>query len=140
MQNALKTLIKTTACAAFALAVVAQAADPTGTWSWTTAGRQGGEGRKTTLTLKAEGEKLTGKISTPGRQGGEARETAISNGTVKGDDISFTVTREFGGNTFSQKYTGKVSGDAIKGKIDFERNGETRSREWEAKKEAPKKS
>jgi hypothetical protein len=37
------------------------------------------------------------------------------------------------------KYSGKVSADTIKGKIDSERNGEARSREWEAKRQADKK-
>jgi hypothetical protein len=141
MQRAVITLIQAVACAAFLLGVApqVQAADATGTWTWTTQGRQGGEGRKVTLTLKAEGEKLTGKMATPAR-GGEMRETEISAGKVKGDDISFTITREFGGNSISQKYSGKLSGDTIKGKIESERNGETQSRDWEAKREPAKKS
>jgi hypothetical protein len=109
-------------------------ADPTGTWTWSTPVRDGGTARVTTLKLKAEGEKLTGTISMPGRQGAEPRETQIQNGKIKGDEISFTLTREFGGNTMTSKYTGKVSGDVIKGKMEFERNNETQSREWEAKR------
>ena len=88
-----------------------------------------------TLKLKAEGEKLTGTLITPGRQGGDPRETAIGDGKVKGDEISFTVTREFNNNKMVQKYNGKVSADTIKGKTEFERNGETQSRDWEAKRE-----
>jgi hypothetical protein len=42
------------------------------------------------------------------------------------------VTREFNGNKMVQNYTGKVSADTIKGKIEFERNGEKQSRDWEA--------
>lgn len=38
-----------------------------------------------------------------------------------------------------QKYSGKLTADAIKGKIAFERNGEAQSRDWEAKREAAKK-
>jgi hypothetical protein len=38
------------------------------------------------------------------------------------------------------KYAGKVGADAIKGKISFDRDGQTQSRDWEAKKEAAKKS
>jgi hypothetical protein len=130
-------------CTLLALCVAAQAqekkVDPTGTWSWSTPGRDGAEPRKSTLKLKLEGEKVTGTLSTPGRQGGQAREVAIGNGTLKGDEISFTVTREFGGNTLVTKYSGKISGDTIKGKIDTERDGQTRSRDWEAKREAEKK-
>jgi hypothetical protein len=129
-------------CAVLALGAItqAQAADVNGTWSWTTPGRDGGEGRKSTLKLKAEGEKVTGSISSPGRQGGEARDVQIENGKIKGDDISFDVTREFGGNKVTMKYVGKVSGDSIKGKIETERDGQARSRDWEAKRETEKKS
>jgi hypothetical protein len=34
----------------------------------------------------------------------------------------------------TSKYNGKVTADSIKGKTEFERNGETQSRDWEAKK------
>ena len=133
-------MIPLVTCAILALGALgrAQAADAAGTWTWSAPGRGGGEARKTTLKLKVEGEKLTGTVSTPARQEGQARETAIENGKVKGDEISFTVTREFGGNKMVQKFSGKLSGDTIKGKIEFDRDGETRSRDWEAKREASK--
>ena len=117
-----------------AFSLTASAADPTGTWKWSMPARGGGEAREITLKLKAEGEKLTGTLSMPGRQGGEARETAIEDGKVKGDEISFNITREFGGNKMVTKYSGKVEGDTIKGKTEMERGGQTRSRDWEAKK------
>lgn len=141
MQRTLTSLLQLSACLILMLGLTAQAqdkkADPTGTWTWTTPGRDGGPERKSTLTLKLDGEKLTGKISAPGRQG-QAAETEISEGNVKGDEISFKVTREFQGNKFTAKYNGKVSGDAIKGKIETERNGQTNSRNWEAKREKAK--
>ena len=125
--------------AAFGTVRAADKVDPSGTWAWTTPGRDGGEGRKSTLTLKAEGEKVTGSISSPGRQGGEARETPIANGKIKGEEISFDVTREFGeGNKVTMKYSGKIAGDTIKGKVETDRDGQARSRDWEAKREAKK--
>jgi hypothetical protein len=114
-------------------------ADATGTWTWTMPGRNGGPDRKMTLKLKAEGDKLTGKLVSPGRQGGDPVETEIKEGKVKDGEVSFTVTREFNGNTMTSKYAGKVTAESIKGKIEFERNGEKQSRDWEAKKEAEKK-
>jgi len=33
-----------------------------------------------------------------------------------------------------QNYTGKVAAETIKGKTEFERNGEKQSRDWEAKR------
>ena len=143
--HALTFLITTLTCAVLAFTATTRLqaqekkADPTGTWSWSVPGRNGGEARVSTLKLKVENDKLTGSISSPGRQGAQGRETAIENGKVKGDEVSFSVTREFQGNKFTQKYNGKVSGDAIKGKIEFERNGETQSREWEAKRVTAKK-
>jgi len=137
-------LLKLIACAALTLVIAPQlrAADaksgPTGTWTWTTPGRNGGEDRVSTLKLKAEGEKLTGKLSTPGRQGA-ATEVDITDGKVKGDEISFSVTREFNNNKMTTKYVGKVSGDKITGKAETERNGEARARDWEAKRQADKK-
>ena len=127
--------------AVFALGFVfaTQAADPSGTYSWTQPGRNGGPDRKMTLKLKVEGDKVTGKMISPGRQGGDPVETEIKDGKLKADEISFTVTREFNGNTMTAKYNGKVTADAIKGKIETERNGEKQSRDWEAKREAADK-
>ncbi|MBI4662385.1 MAG: hypothetical protein HY735_26495 [Verrucomicrobia bacterium] len=145
MERALSSLAKLGFCAILALGVAAKAqaqdkkVDPTGTWTWSTPGRDGGEPRQSTLKLKLEGEKVTGMLSTPGRQGGQARETTIENGKLKGDEVSFTVTREFGGNKFVSKYTGKISGDTLKGKMAFERDGQSQERDWEAKRATEKK-
>jgi len=100
-------------------------AGPTGTWKWTV--EAGGMSREMTLKLKQDGDKLTGHLV--GRQG---RETKIEDGKVKGDEISFQVTRERDGQKFVIKYSGKVSGDTIKGKAAFERDGQTQSRDWTA--------
>ena len=141
-KHSLTSLIKLTLCAVVAgFAVQSQAADAKadGTWSWTQAGRNGGADRKMTLTLKTDGDKLTGTLAMPGRGGGDPVETKIEDGKVKGDEISFTVTREFNGNKMVMKYNGKVTADTIKGKSEMERNGEPVSRDWEAKREADKK-
>ena len=109
------------------LAVPALAADATGTWKWSV--ERNGQKFETTLKLKQEGAKLTGTVS-----GRNNTETEIEDGKVDGDDVSFKVTREFGGNKVVQTYKGKLSADTIKGKVEFERNGESQSRDWEAKK------
>ena len=136
----LTPLLALATCALFSLGIAqAGAADASGKWTWSTPGRQGGEPRKMTLTLKADGEKLTGKLAMPARGGGEARETDISDGKVKGDEISFNIVREMNGNKMTAKYSGKVSGDTIKGKVETERDGQTQSRDWEAKRETETK-
>jgi hypothetical protein len=109
---------------------VARAEDkpnPTGTWKWTV--RFGDREREMSLKLKAEGEKLTGSM--PGRDGQELK---IEDGAFKNGEVAFKVTREFNGQKFVIKYKGKVSGDTIKGKTEFDRDGETMSRDWEAKR------
>ncbi len=115
------------------VAAAAHAAGPSGTWEWTIKTPNGRE-IESTLTLKVDGDKLTGTLAS-GRQ---QRETEIANGKVKGDEISFEVTRERQGNEFTVKYSGKVEGDTIKGKMTGTRpgGGEGRERDWEAKRKA----
>ena len=113
-------------------------ADPTGTWTWTVPSRGGGPDRTNSLTLKFEGDKLTGKLTAPGRGGGANTETEIEAGKVSGDEISFTVTRTFNDNKIVSKYSGKLDGGTIKGKIEIDRNGDVQTRDWEAKRVAEK--
>lgn len=105
---------------------------PDGTWTWTMT-TPNGQTRTNHLKLKLEGDKLTGSVS--GRNG----DTAIDGAKLEEDKVSFSVTRERDGNKFTQKYSGKISGDTIKGKIEFEREGQAQSRDWEAKREEAKK-
>jgi hypothetical protein len=111
------------------------AGDPTGTWKWTMPGRGGGPGREATLKLKLEKDKLTGV--TIGRND---EEISIEDAkyTAKDGEISYSVTREFGGNKFTIKYKGKLSGDTIKGKIEMpgRDGGDPMSMDWEAKRAA----
>lgn len=113
---------------ALVFANVASAADPTGTWKWTV--MFGDQSREQTAKLKLEGDKLTGTIL-----GRNNQETAIENATFKDDTVSFTVTRGEGDNKRVSKYSGKLSGDEIKGKIETARGGETNSRDWVAKRD-----
>jgi hypothetical protein len=100
-------------------------ADPTGTWKWKVT--INGQERERTLKLKLDGDKLTGTML-----GRNNQETPIEDATCKGGDISFKVTRERNGQKFTTKYTGKLSGDTIKGKAESERDGQTNSVDWEA--------
>ena len=120
--------------AALALAFVgfvttARAADdPTGTWKWSTT--FGDKTIDASVKLKLEGDKLTGVYV-----GRNNTETPIDNASFKDGKVSFSVTREFGGNKFTTKYNGMLSGDTIKGKSEFERDGQAQSRDWEAKRQ-----
>ena len=109
-----------------------QKTDPSGTYMWTMPGRNGGPDRTNTLTLKLDGDKLTGKLTTPGR-GGKAMEADINDAKLDGSKVAFTVVRSFNGNSFTNNYSGTVADGSIKGKMEFTRDGDTQSRDWEAK-------
>jgi hypothetical protein len=94
------------------LAVGAWAADVTGKWVGKMETPNGS--RDVTYNLKQEGDKLTGTV--PGRNG----ETPISEGTVKGDDVAFTVTR----GERKTSYTGKVAGGEMK--LKYQQQGQDR--------------
>ena len=132
MHKSIKSILQLTACLALTLAFTAGAADKkseiTGTWKSSYTNQQNSQVRESTFKLKAEGEKLTGTVS------GRNNDTAIEDGKIKGDEVSFQVTREFNGNKTVMKYSGKLSGDTITGKSEFERNGEATKRDWVAKR------
>jgi hypothetical protein len=100
-----------------------------------------------TLKLKLQGDKLTGTMS---RQAGyKIEELALENGKLKGDEISF-ATRHFAtvyvknvlqptdtNQVTLSTYRGKISGDAIKGKVERDTRGtfaNVRTLDWEAKR------
>ena len=125
-----RLLVVTLVLAIVAMVGSAQAADqpnPTGTWKWSVTYNQ--QTREMTLKLKLDGDKLTG--ASVGRDG---KETAIQDAKYKDGDLSFTVTRERNNLKMTSKFTGKVSGDTIKGKIETTAGGQTQSRDWEAKR------
>jgi hypothetical protein len=97
-----KTLVLTAA-----LAVASFAADVTGVWK-AEFQTPNGDTRTSVFDLKADGEKLTGKMTTP--QG----ETEIKDGSVKGDVAKWSVVRNFQGNEMTITYTGTVAGDEMK--------------------------
>lgn len=105
---------------ALALSAAAFAADVTGKWTAQVPAR-GSETRETTITLKADGEKLTGTMSS--QQG----ERPIADGKVSGETISFTVETQRG----KQTYTGTAAGDEIKFKRE---GGQGQAREFTAKR------
>jgi hypothetical protein len=98
-----------------ALTLAAFAADVSGKWTFEQAGRGGGNPVTVTLTLKAEGGKLSGTVVRPGRNGN--MEAQITDGKVDGNNISFKTSQQMGDNTMTTEYTGTLSGDELKLKI-----------------------
>lgn len=112
---------------AMALLVVPMSAlqvNVAGDWEMTSQGRQGP--RTTNFHIEQDGEKIT--VTMPGmRGGGEIK----AEGTIKGNDIQWSVTRSTQRGDFTITYKGKVEGDTMKGEVQM---GDFASREWTAKK------
>ncbi len=89
------------------------AADISGTWKGTAQTPVGSTER--TFVFKVDGNKLTGE-TTSERFG----KSTIDDGKIDGDNISFTVTINYGGNELKASYKGVVSGDSIKLTVDIQ--------------------
>ena len=104
------------------LSLSALYADVTGDWEMTMQSRRGE--RKMDIHFEQKGEKLTATWS--GRRGEIKAE-----GTIKGNDIEWSFTRETPRGDFTMTYKGKVEGDTMTGTMQM---GERGSAEWTAKK------
>jgi hypothetical protein len=82
------------------------AADIAGKWK-TTFNTPNGV-REGSMTLKVDGDKLTGTMDS------QRGSVEIQDGKVHGDEISFSVTRRFQDNEVKIQYKGKVSGNEMK--------------------------
>jgi len=102
----MKTLLRI-ACSLALLFAMAMAADISGKWTGDMPGR-GGDTTPTTFTFKVDGDKLTGSMTGP--QG----DIPLQEGKVAGNQVSFSTTLDFGGNSIKILYKGTVSGDQIK--------------------------
>ena len=125
-----KLLLVTTILLAATLCLMA--ADASGKWAFEQEGRGGPV--QVTVNLKVDGAALTGTLPRPGRDG-NAMETPISDGKVDGNNISFSVKREFNGNSFVTTYKGILDGDSMKIEITMPgRDGSTRTANVVAKR------
>ena len=89
------------------LAVSAFAADVAGKWKATMEGPNGS--MQITFDLKVDGKKITGKAI------GDMGEMQITEGTIDGDNISFTVQTD----QFKVVHKGTVSGNEMKLKVEM---------------------
>jgi hypothetical protein len=112
--------------AVIGLARAEEKPNPTGTWKYTA--DVNGQSIDVTIKLKLDGDKLTGTVSVADT------ETKIEDAKYKDGEVSFTAKPEFNGNKITLKYTGKIKGDSFKGKREIDRDGQTTTREFEAKR------
>ncbi|MFO0852622.1 MAG: hypothetical protein U0871_29280 [Gemmataceae bacterium] len=117
---------------AFGLAGVSYAddkkADPVG--SWKLEYDIGGQKREATLTVKKDGDKLSGKMVWQDKQ-----EAKLQDVKLKDNELTFSAEREFMDNKFLIKYKLKLDGDKIKGTGEADFDGQTQSFDIEGKRE-----
>ena len=136
-----------------AVAFVAAAADVSGKWTYEQPGRGGGNPVTITITLKADGAKLTGTVlggfGFGGRGRGRGGDTSgaaptpppapapveISDGKVDGNTVTFTVKREGRNGTMTTSYKGTLDGDTLQLEITRPgRGGEPQTDKFTAKR------
>ena len=93
-------------------AISASAADISGKWKGTAEGPNGTIER--TFTFKVDGTKLTGETESQ-----MIGKSTITDGTVEGDKIAFSIKASFQGNDLTLMYKGTISGDTIRLSVDF---------------------
>ena len=117
--SALLTALLTTAVLTMDAAPVS-AQNLAGVWEIT---RETGRGTTVqTLTLVVEGSTVTGTLAFNfgggrGGGGGGPQSFPVSDGTVNGNQFSFTVTLSFGGNEIPKMYSGTIDGETLMGTI-----------------------
>lgn len=109
------------ALALLAFSLSAQEVDVTGDWELTMETRRGEMTRD--INFVQEGENLT--VTMEGRGGGEV----TGEGTIKGNDIEWTITRSTPRGEMTMTYTGKVDGDTMSGEVQL---GDFGSATWKA--------
>lgn len=82
-----------------------------GTWDFTVETPNGP--RTSMLVIKKDGDKLTGALKSP------RGERPLDSVSVKGDDITFVMTAQVGGQDMVMTYKGKIGKDSMKGDADF---------------------
>lgn len=88
----------------FAMTAFLVAADAAGKWK----GQIEGAEHETIFTLKVDGSDVTGTMSGP-----EGKDFPVK-GTIKGENISFSVDAEWQGNPIKLLLKGTVAGDEMK--------------------------
>jgi hypothetical protein len=89
-------------------------ADIDGKWTGSIAGPDGGQGFPVSYTFKADGAKLTGTSLGP-----DNSQTPIKDGKIEGNNISFSISIDMGGQEMKMEFKGVLSGDEIKMSFDM---------------------
>ncbi len=92
---------------------VSFAAEIDGTWTGSL--DMGGQAMPVSYTFKAEGTTLTGSMpGMPGPDGTPGKPMPIKDGKINGNNISFSISFDMGGQEMKIDYKGVLSGDSLK--------------------------
>ena len=105
------------------VSLIAQEVNVSGDWELTMETPRGEMTRD--VHFEQEGENLTVTMESP--RGSEV----TGKGTIKGNDIEWTVTRSTPRREFTMSYSGKVEGDTMSGEVQM---GNFGTFEWKAKR------
>ena len=108
-----------------------EAADPVGTWKceYTI-----GEMKRTAeLTVKKDGDKLSGAMSWP-----DQKDEKLKDVKLKGGKLTYSAVRKFMGNEIPLDFKLKIDGDRFKGTAEAEVGGNKQSFDIEGKREKKK--
>jgi|WetSurMetagenome_2_1015567.scaffolds.fasta_scaffold466167_2 hypothetical protein len=89
-------------------------ADIDGKWTGSISGPDGGAGMSVNYTFKADGTTLTGTTTGP-----ENSQIPLKNGKIEGNNISFSIVIDMGGQEMKMDFKGVLSGDQIKMSFDM---------------------
>lgn len=95
------------------VAAMAFAAPIDGKWVGEIAGMDG-NAMKISYTFKADGATLTGSTTSP-----DGKDTAIKDGKINGNNISFSIAFDMGGQEMKMDMKGVLSGDDLKLTMDM---------------------
>ena len=126
MKKAVFVLFCLTLVVALGQVLFAEDVNVTGTWKLTAQTPRGE--RVSDITLVQEGEKLT--VTSKDREGNDVK----SEGSVKGQVITWTSKRQTPRGEFVITYTGTIDGQTMKGTTSFGPEAEGRTGEWKAEK------
>jgi len=103
-------------------------ADPVGTWNCET--NVNDMKRTSTLTIKKDGDKLSGMMLWQ-----DKKESKLEDVKIKDGELTLSAERELMDNKFTIKYKVKIDKDTLKGKASVDFNGETQSFDIEGKRQ-----
>jgi hypothetical protein len=110
------------------LASAADKVDPVGTWKCEY--KIGDQLLTAELTIKKDGDKLTGTMSWP-----DQKDEKVKNVKLKDSTLTFSAVRKFMGNEYPLDFTLTIEGDRFKGKSTAEFGGQKQEFGLEGKRE-----